>query len=1609
MKISLTSQLKRRVAISKIPLSAIAFLVLTLGFINSNPARASDLLLDDHSTRPWYDAPRSAFDYGTFARVFIVTGTPNWPYNNVNLTNVRVCDAQGVPLIASINIPQGTPLGSVVGMATVISGSPSQFDAIGTPTAMVGPPHHIETYYGDPHPYVGDAVGEPWIFHYTKSGDGGYNGCDPVCGREIESGGDHIWTVYAGPQPPLNSEVTQCSTKTAGNQTDCSSCNSNSPANSYAMARYSIHAMLVSLNIQDTPLRYSPAYGPKVDFTVTYNQRESQQPATFTYSNLGPKWTFGWLSYVTDDPNHQFAFTALYRSGGGTEIFAYDNTSQAFVVDPRSHAALVKTAAGYERRLPDGSKEVFALSDGATSYPRRIFMTQLVDAAGNTVHICYDTSFRVTTITDAPGLSTHLSYELQDDPRKITKVTDPFGRFALFDYTNGQLTRITDEIGIQSQFTYTPGTDSVDSLTTPYGTTHFARGESATSRWIEAVDPEGGKERIEYKEDVPGIGSNEAVPTGLTNTGLNLRNTFYWDKKAMQVAPGDYTQAKITHWLLKSDGTPADVISSEKKALENRVWYTYADQPDDQHVGSSANPLQIARVLAEGTQLNQFEYNGLGKTTKTTDPVGRVTTYVYDANQIDLLEIRQQTGANSELLRTYSNYNSLHEPLTDTDAAGQSTTYTYNAHGQVLTRTNAKNEQTTYTYGGTAPSGHLESITSPPFNGNFAVTTFGYDSFHRVRTVTDSDNYTVTTDYDNLDRKTKVTYPDTTFEQFQYTDNDTGVMQLDLTASRDRRGLWTYRKYDRNQHMTSIKDPENRTVVYGWCTCGSLTSITDPNGNVTTFNRDIQSRVYEKVFQDTTKISYLYDGQTAPNTAGATSRLQSSTDAENQRTDYLYYLDNNLHQVSYANALLPTPTVSYFYDSNYNRVTTMIDGIGTTNYTYYPVATGILGAGKLHTTSGPLPNSTITLGYDKLGRVVSQDVDGTSSSVSYDSLGRIGGTDNALGSFGRIYDGVTPRLLNLNYPNGQVASYSYFDNLHDRRLQTIQNSTATSANLSRHDYTYDATGQVQTWNKTLDATETDLMFGYDNADQLTSVSQPGIQFNYQYDAAGNRLSNSFTARHIHGGDGYTANNLNQLDSVARYSGIGPSHTAVPIRYDANGNMTDDGGNRTFEWDAANRLVAINYKDAGSRTEFAYDGLGRRVKIREYDGSSAATIEPGSGEYETFTAGPFTVPAGSYTLLFQGVNAHQMMLLDAVTLNDTPVTDGSFESPAVVDYQYRPSGTAWPFGDSVGITVNGGTFTSGDVDMPDGTQVAFIEGSGSLWQTFTLPAGEYTFSFQAAQADNSQQLIPPTGGAAFVLPAAGLVGVKGGNSQQVRVSLLGLPTSTKTFVWSGNTIAEERDTTGANVTKRFFAEGEQRAGGADAGNYYYSRDHLGSIREVTDASGALRAQYDYDAWGNQVVVTGDMNVDFGYTGHYFHQPSGLNLAMYRAYSPTMGRWISRDPLENAEMKQGPNLYAYVGNSPINRVDPRGTFWGELIYNIFHFWEGSKCSKIALKWRKNCFEKIPQCDCQVPPHASDYELGNVIEQYAECKRQQELKWQECLKGMNQELLDEHCATK
>jgi RHS repeat-associated protein len=78
-------------------------------------------------------------------------------------------------------------------------------------------------------------------------------------------------------------------------------------------------------------------------------------------------------------------------------------------------------------------------------------------------------------------------------------------------------------------------------------------------------------------------------------------------------------------------------------------------------------------------------------------------------------------------------------------------------------------------------------------------------------------------------------------------------------------------------------------------------------------------------------------------------------------------------------------------------------------------------------------------------------------------------------------------------------------------------------------------------------------------------------------------------------------------------------------------------------------------------------------------------------------------------------------------------------------------------------------------------------------------------------------------------------------------------------------------------------------------------------------------YDYDPYGNLIKTSGSFTADFGYAGMLYEPNSGLDLTLYRAYSPRLQRWLSRDPLGESA---GLNQYNYVNGNPVNNTDPLG---------------------------------------------------------------------------------------
>jgi YD repeat-containing protein len=539
---------------------------------------------------------------------------------------------------------------------------------------------------------------------------------------------------------------------------------------------------------------------------------------------------------------------------------------------------------------------------GAKSYPRRVFLTHVVDPQGNTLSLNHDSQHRLVSLTDATGRQTTFSYGRAGSPLLITQITDPFGRSSTLTYdTNGRLNSITDVLGLTSSFTY-DSSSLVNSMTTPYGTTRFAYGTTANSRFLQITDHLGDNEREEWLQPapIPSPDPSKTLPKGVNeyNAYLNYRDSFHWDKHAYTIAGCkptggcNYNGAHITHFNHDVNNINAEWSSVEsiKNPLENRIWFNHPGQPFPFYSGSYDMPSAIGRVLDDGTtQLTTFTYNAFGKVTQTIDPLGRTTQLTYAANQTDLSTVTHDFAGGPAPIAQFT-YNSQHRPLTSIDAAGQTTQYTYNTAGQLISLTNPLGQKTTYKYNST---GDLTSIVNA--NGKTAAS-FTYDIFDRVATYTDSESWTVSYGYDAADRLTLATYPDGTTDQYAYSN-------LDLVSHKDRQGNVSSYSYDADRRLTAFTDPLGNETRFGYYENGTLKSLTDPNGHTTGWTIDLQSRPTAKIYADGTQTIYGYET--------TTSRLKSVTDALGQSKNYQYALDDRLTGISYQKVLNPTPNVAF--------------------------------------------------------------------------------------------------------------------------------------------------------------------------------------------------------------------------------------------------------------------------------------------------------------------------------------------------------------------------------------------------------------------------------------------------------------------------------------------------------------------------------------------------------------------------------------------------------------------------------------------------------------------------------------------------------------------------
>jgi RHS repeat-associated protein len=107
--------------------------------------------------------------------------------------------------------------------------------------------------------------------------------------------------------------------------------------------------------------------------------------------------------------------------------------------------------------------------------------------------------------------------------------------------------------------------------------------------------------------------------------------------------------------------------------------------------------------------------------------------------------------------------------------------------------------------------------------------------------------------------------------------------------------------------------------------------------------------------------------------------------------------------------------------------------------------------------------------------------------------------------------------------------------------------------------------------------------------------------------------------------------------------------------------------------------------------------------------------------------------------------------------------------------------------------------------------------------------------------------------------------------------------------------------------------------------FYQYDGHGSVRQLTNAGGAITDAYDYDAFGNVVYRSGTTPNDYLYTGEQFDANLGFYYQRARYMNPSSGRFWTMDSFAGGATDPiSLHKYLYASADPLNRLDPSGRF-------------------------------------------------------------------------------------
>ena len=933
-------------------------------------------------------------------------------------------------------------------------------------------------------------------------------------------------------------------------------------------------------------------------------------------------------------------------------------------------------------------------------------------------------------------------------------------------------------------------------------------------------------------------------------------------------------------------------------------------------------------------------YNGQGLVSRVDDPFGRNATFSYDANNnltgqtdmgglsygyaydasVYLTSITKPSGTTGFLIEPA--LPSYQYRVTVTDPLGYNEEYFYNGYGIGSYRDKnqylqANGPKTSYTYALVSSQGVISQIT---YADGKTFTFSNFNSARQPQTITDENGHVTQLTYNSKGRvltradARNVPPANQYMKTYTYAANNIDLVKV-TDFFHDNAHPAVQIGYDSNRNVTSVADGLGRTTAISYNQFGQSATVTEANAQARAFNYGASHRLSSITQNGNTLLTIVPD---------AAGRIGSATNANEYTLSYTYdglnrplrviYPDGSYTENQWGCCHLDSQrdragNLMTFTYNEVNRLTQAVDAENRlTQYEYDP-------AGNLTQLIDPNWNYT-QWQYNGRNRVAKKIyADGSNYLYDYDGVGN---------------------LLHQTDAKGVVTTYGY---------DVVNNLTSVAApGLATMGFTYDSLNRRTQMTDGVGTTT----FGYDLASQLTTIDGPlaNDTISLSYDLlgrmTGRSVNNAGAATLVYDDYGRPQTATNPLGAFT-YNYPDPVSTLL-----ASITATS-GPNINFSYlDAAHdqRLGEIWHKDSGNQTiskfDYEYDVLGQITRWTQqtdanatqhynfdYDRVSqlkAATLRDASDgilkgySYDYDPAGNRTVEA-----IDTSVNGETPNNLNQLTSRQggtgmLPIR-GTTNVPAwvFVNGSYAPSKADNSFEGKASVTPGDNPVTVEAIDENGNTTTnqysVTVTGSGSKTLVYDADGNLTSDGTRTFEWDPLNRLTAVTSGthrSEFTY---------NGLSQRVKIveKENGNVTSTKQLVWCPRDaqLCEERDGSN-NVTKRFYPQGEQIGNSS----YYYTKDHLGSIREMTDSSGVVQARYGYDPYGRTTKVSGSLDADFGFTGQYYHQPSGLHLALYRAYDPDLGRWISRDPLQNAEFVQGANLYGYVGNSPDNFVDSFG---------------------------------------------------------------------------------------